>query len=219
MSLVSDSETSILSSANLPSANWPDFYQVGLWNYCQGSIVNNVYTVDNCTKTTGLFAFDFATIVKSASSADLTGIVDEFSANVVKSYKALSYAMTILFCLAAVFAVMEFVTGFFAFHSRGGSFCALIIAGLSLVCSLASIAIATAIYKLWVKAFFEASTSLEISASLGKTTYALGWAAAVAALLSAIFWFFSICVGSTRHARTEKDIIYTPVENPSSVRY
>ncbi|KAK7202837.1 actin cortical patch SUR7/pH-response regulator pali [Myxozyma melibiosi] len=188
----------------------PDSYKVGLWNYCTTTDSNTT-----CSKTKGLFYFNPISIIEEAAGADIT--VPSAVSTALKSVKALSYAMSILFCLAAVFAIMEFISGFFAFHSRGGSFCSLIISVMSFVCSLASIGIATGMFAAESKAF--SSSDLNISSSLNHTTLGLGWGAAVAALLASVFWFFSICVGSTRRTHAEKDIIYSPVENPSTVRY
>ncbi|KAK9459657.1 actin cortical patch SUR7/pH-response regulator pali [Lipomyces oligophaga] len=199
----------------------PDYYQVGLWTYCQGTREDlgsasetdstYSYTLTNCSKSHGLFYFNPLTVLEDAIGM---GSIEDYPSSIdtaLKSVKILSYAMAILFCLSAIFAVFQFGAGLFSFHSRGGSCCAMIFSIINFVCALAAIAIATALFLAESKAF--TNDTLNTTAELGKISIGLGWGAAAAALLSSVFWLFSICVGSTRSSVSEK-VVYTPVENP-----
>ncbi|KAK9463195.1 actin cortical patch SUR7/pH-response regulator pali [Lipomyces oligophaga] len=198
----------------------PDFYQVGLWTYCQGSRIEYdsasesttgySYSITNCSNSHGLFYFNPIAVLEDAIGM---GKIENYPSSIdtaLKSIKFLSYAMAILFCLSAIFAIFQVGAGLFSFHSRGGSLCALIFAMINSVCAVAGIAIATAIFYGESKAL--TNDTLNTSAEFGKIAIGLGWGAAASALLASTCWLFSICVGSTRSSVSEK-VVYR-VENP-----
>ncbi|KAJ8102755.1 actin cortical patch SUR7/pH-response regulator pali [Lipomyces tetrasporus] len=203
--------TTIAATAIDPS--FPDFYQVGLWNYCQGTISGDVYTVTNCTTPHGLFYFNPISVIEERLGISEIQNVPSQVDDALNAVRVVSYVMIILYCVSAIFAAMEFIAGFFSFHSRGGSFCTLIISLLALACIVVSTALATALYYVEARAFNDANSTLGTTASTNTTTFGIAWGAAAAAILATIFWFFSICCGSTRSSR-KNEVIYRPVDNP-----
>ncbi|KAK9451438.1 actin cortical patch SUR7/pH-response regulator pali [Limtongia smithiae] len=193
------------------SSDIPGFYQVGVWNYCKGSVNSTTgsgYTIDSCVKPSGLFYFNPVTVIEDAiDEGDIDNVPSSLT-SALKAAKAISYAMTILFCVSVIFSVMSFIAGFFSFHSRAGSFCTLIISMFTLASSVAAAGLATGLYVVEVKAINNADFG--ITATTGRVMFGIVWAAAAASIISAFFWFISICVGSTRRSVSEK-VVYEPV--------
>ncbi|KAK9318552.1 actin cortical patch SUR7/pH-response regulator pali [Lipomyces starkeyi] len=214
LSVTVQSNTVTAASIN-PS--FPDFFQVGLWNYCQGTISDNVYTITNCSATHGLFYFNPISIIEQNLGISSIDNVPSQVDSALNAVKAVSYVMIILYCVAAIFTTMEFIAGFFSFHSRGGSFCTLIISFLAMACVVAATALATALYFVEARAFNDANATLGTTASTDRTTFGIAWGAAVAAILASIFWLVSICCGSTRHS-SRSDVVYHPVDSPMGMR-
>ncbi|KAK9452644.1 actin cortical patch SUR7/pH-response regulator pali [Dipodascopsis uninucleata] len=196
-----------------------DFYQTGLWDYCQGTISGSTYTVTNCSKVDGIFSFNPVKIIESQTGYTIpTSVISGSLQKILDDVEPLSKAMVILFCAGTILAFIEVFSGFFSFRSRGGSLCSMILAALATVCLFASTVIASAMFVIEYKAINDSTDSIGVTATIGRTMFGIMWGAVVASALATIFWLFSICCGSTRSSRSEKQFVYSPVEPAYSTR-
>ncbi|KAK9481376.1 actin cortical patch SUR7/pH-response regulator pali [Lipomyces japonicus] len=198
----------------------PDFYQAGIWNYCQGTISDNVYNVTSCTKSKGLFAFNPISIIEDQLDVVISNLPSNVS-DALNTAKKIGNAIVVLYCASAIFFVFEFISGFFAFHSRGGSCCTMIFGLIAAALIIASSGLATGFSIVLRNAFQDNVSFFGITSQVNYNMIVLTWASAVAAIVAAIMWLFSIFCGSTRYSsrRTEKEFVYAPVEaQPYGVR-
>ncbi|KAK9369061.1 actin cortical patch SUR7/pH-response regulator pali [Lipomyces kononenkoae] len=197
-------------SAHSLDPNFPGFFQVGLWNYCEGSISDNTYTLTNCTATRGLFYFNPLTVIENRLGIDTIENVPSQVSTALNAVKAISYVMTILFIIGAAFTVMQAITGILSFRSR---ICTVISSLPALACLIVATALATALYYVEARAFQDANSTLGTTASINTVTFGIAWAAVVAAILATLFWCLSLCCGSSRDRR-KGQMVYHPVESP-----
>ena len=157
-----------------------DFYQIGLWGYCDGDIKNNKATVTECSKPKSEFYFD---------PSSVWGIKDELSKDFnhdLNVYKTVSKWMFIAYIAAFVVTIAQIFVGFFALCSRWGSYIATLFALLAFLLTTAASVTSTAMVSLF-------------SLSVGKKNiYTATWLAVVFSLGALIFWSFGVCCCSGR---------------------
>jgi tellurite resistance protein TehA-like permease len=100
---------------------------------------------------------------------------------------------------------IELFIGFFAFHSRTASCCSMLFAGIGCLFLFLASALATGIFIVYKDEFNKNLSSFGVTASLGSKAFILTWVAAAASLVSAVWWMFSICCGSTRYGRSHEE--------------
>ncbi|KAK9465319.1 actin cortical patch SUR7/pH-response regulator pali [Lipomyces arxii] len=198
----------LANDVNFP-ADRSETLQVGLWNYCiarDGALT--------CERVSGLFWFDPRVVLSHVTGLDNLNLSDTIT-KPLSAARPISYVMTIMYCASAIFAVMQFIAGFFSFHSRGGSICTMILAFFTSACIIVASSLATSLYYGEYRAYREfAATAADEVAFINRTTYGITWGAVVASLLAVVFWFFSICFGSTSsHRQRGNPVIYQPVDN------
>ncbi|KAK9238372.1 actin cortical patch SUR7/pH-response regulator pali [Lipomyces kononenkoae] len=190
--------------------SFPGFFQVGLWNYCEGTVSDNVYAVTNCTATHGLFYFNPLSVIEDRLGVGTIANVPSQVTSALQAAKAISYVMIILYCISAIVTAVEFITGLFCFSS---GICTVLASLPPLACLVVATALSTALYFVEAQAFNDANNVLGTTASTNTITFGIAWAAVAAAVLATIFWCFSFCCAPIRDRR-KSQVVYHPVDSP-----
>jgi hypothetical protein len=97
-----------------------DFYQVGLWSYCEGEKKDGVEKITYCSSSKTQFWFDPIEVwgLKNTSVQNVLG--DDLQKG-LNTYKKVAGWMNWAFIIATILTAAEFVVGFFAIFSRWGS--------------------------------------------------------------------------------------------------
>jgi hypothetical protein len=98
-----------------------DFYQVGLWSYCEGDKVDGKETITSCSTTKSNFWFDPFTVWELKDTSVQKALGDDLQKG-LDTYKKVAGWMVWSFIIAICLSAAEFILGFFAIFSRWGSF-------------------------------------------------------------------------------------------------
>jgi hypothetical protein len=101
-------------------SNVPDYYTIGLWNYCEGLTNGTFPTVTNCTGSSSTFWFNFTDIIGLESSWTEDLFPSQYKA-VIKVYKSLSRGNSAFLIMAVAANVLTLTFGVTATLSRWGS--------------------------------------------------------------------------------------------------
>lgn len=174
-----------------------DFYQIGLWGYCDGDINNNKTNVTECSKPKSEFYFNpFA--VWGLDSSDIEGELPSDYKKVMNIYKTVSKWMFIAYIIAFSVTVAEIVVGFFAICSRWGSCVTTLFALFAFLFTTAASITSTVVFSIFKSSLGTTLKAYGISLSLGKNMFAATWLAVAFSLAALIFWTFSVCCCSGR---------------------
>ena len=107
-----------------------DFYQVGLWSYCEGEKKDGVEKITYCSSSKTQFWFDPIDVwgLKNTSVQNVLG--DDLQKG-LNTYKKVAGWMNWAFIIATILTAAEFVVGFFAIFSRWGSLVTTILSTVS----------------------------------------------------------------------------------------
>jgi hypothetical protein len=97
-----------------------DFYDIGLWGYCDGDVTSGNYKTQNCSKPKAEFYFNPITIWQLNDTGVEDVLPDDLS-KALNVYKNVSKWMFIAYIVAFVATIVELVVGLFAICSRWGS--------------------------------------------------------------------------------------------------
>jgi hypothetical protein len=171
-----------------------DFYTVGLWNYCSGSIDSNsgVETLHYCSPRQRNYWFN---------PVDVWGLQNDAADNVfgndlqkpLDAYQKIAGWMFTAYAVAFFVTVLEIIVGFFALFSRWGSFVTTIVSGVSSFFVLAASITATAMYGALVGGFHTVLSPYHIDASLGGRMLTVTWLTCAFSVGAGLFWLFSVC--------------------------
>jgi hypothetical protein len=179
-----------------------DFYQIGLWGYCDGDVKKDKTTVKECSKPKNEFYFDPLS-VWGLDSTSMDELSKEFNHDLNVS-KTVSKWMYIAYIAAFIMIIAEILVGFFAIYSRTGGYIATVVALLAFLFTTAASVRSTALISL----FDSSRTTLKaygISLSVGKQIYTATWLAVVFSLGALIFWTFIVCCCSGRSLYAHRD--------------
>lgn len=98
-----------------------DFYQVGVWNYCEGDITDGKETITYCSKRQNYFWFNPMDIWKLNNETAQKVFPDEMQKG-LDAYHKVSRWMFTSFMIAVALTVGEILIGISAIFSRWGSF-------------------------------------------------------------------------------------------------
>jgi hypothetical protein len=108
-----------------------DFYQVGLWNYCEGDTDDKgKETITYCSPRKANFWFNPVDVweLKHHKAEDIFN--DEMN-DALKTYEKIAKWMFTAYLIAIILTAVEFVVGIFAIFSRWGSLVTTIISTVS----------------------------------------------------------------------------------------
>ncbi|KAJ5669089.1 hypothetical protein N7462_010159 [Penicillium macrosclerotiorum] len=194
---VNASEVSDIIQQLQDDSTLADFYQFGLWSYCDGNISNSKFSVEECSKPKSEFYFDPLSVWGLEDSAVKDELPDDYN-KLMKVYKAVSKWMFIAYLIAFIVTIVQILVGFFAICSRWGSCVTTIFAAVAFLFTTAASVTSTVLFvvmKGTIKATLEA---YGITLSMGKNIFVATWLAVAFSLAGLIFWFFSICCCSGR---------------------
>lgn len=100
--------------------NVKDFYDIGLWGYCDGDISNGNYKTTKCSDPKAQFYFDPIDIWK-LNNTGVKDLLPDGLEKGLKVYKNVSKWMFIAYIVAFAATLAELVVGLFAICSRWGS--------------------------------------------------------------------------------------------------
>lgn len=97
-----------------------EFYDIGLWGYCDGDVSNGNYKTDNCSKPKAEFYFNPITVWR-LNDTGVENVLPSDLSHALNVYKNVSKWMFIAYIIAFIATVVELVVGVFAICSRWGS--------------------------------------------------------------------------------------------------
>ncbi|KAL4862079.1 hypothetical protein BDV12DRAFT_190664 [Aspergillus spectabilis] len=168
----------------------PEFYTIGLWNYCEGSANGTGPAIINCTASTPTFWFNFTDILSLESSWTEELFPSQYK-SVIKVYKSLSKANSAFFIMAVTANVLTIAFGLTATLSRWGSSFTSLFAVASVVFNLVRLILAIAAYFL-LAGIFKLSLN-GIGVTLGQPMLVAGCLATGFSILASFFWLLSSC--------------------------
>ncbi|KAJ5281049.1 hypothetical protein N7478_006421 [Penicillium angulare] len=194
---VSSSDVSDVIDQLKSDSTLADFYQIGLWGYCDGDITNNKKDVSTCSNPKAEFYFD----PFSVWGLDDSSVEDELPSDynkLMKIYKAVSKWMFIAYLIAFIATIVEIVVGFFAICSRWGSCVTTLVAVFAFIFTAAGSITSTVLFSIFRSTLKGTLEAYGITLSMGKNIYIATWLATAFSLAAVIFWTFSVCCCSGR---------------------
>ncbi|CAI7664502.1 unnamed protein product [Penicillium bialowiezense] len=201
---VSDSDITKLINTLQDDSTIADFYDIGLWGYCQGNITNNKDTVSSCTKPKAEFYFNPSDVL-GVSESELEEELGSSVKKIMKVYKAVSKWMFIAYLVAFIATCAQILVGIFAIFSRWGSCVTTIVSIVSFLFTLGASLTSTIMFSIAKGSLGTAMEAYGIEVSMGKNIYAATWLAVAFSLGGTLFWMFSTCCCSGRSPYGHKD--------------
>jgi len=199
-------------SAKASSKELKDFYQVGLFSYCEGDIVNNKTGEEKitfCSARKFQFHFDPLAVWQLNNTSVQTILGDKYDSG-MKVYAKVAGWMNWAFVITLVLTVVEFVVGFFAIFSRWGSLVTTVVSTAQTIFALAAAITATAVYGTVTGVFKTVLEPYNIDASMGSRMLATLWIAVAFSIASGFFWLISICCCSGKSPHKKIAVEKTP---------
>ncbi|CDM33425.1 hypothetical protein DTO013E5_7294 [Penicillium roqueforti] len=185
-------------------ANISDFYDIGLWGYCEGNITNSTDTVSSCTDPKAEFYFNPSTIL-GVSETELEKEIGSDLKKTMKIYKAVSKWMFIAYLVAFIATCAQVLLGIFAIFSRWGSCVTTIVSIVSFLFTLGASLTSTIMFSIAKSSLGTVLEVYGIDVSLGKNIYAATWLAVAFSLGATFFWMLSTCCCSGRSPYGHRD--------------
>lgn len=211
---VSDSDVSKLITTLQDDSTIADFYDIGLWGYCQGNITDSKTTVTSCTDPKAEYYFNPSSVL-GVSESELEQELGSGVKKIMKVYKAVSKWMFIAYLIAFIATCAQILVGIFAICSRWGSCVTTIVSIVSFLFTLAASLTSTIMFSIAKGSLGTAMKAYGIEVSMGKNIYAATWLAVAFSMGGTLFWMFSTCCCSgrspyghkNRHNRDSRDSI------------
>jgi len=173
-----------------------DFYQVGLWGYCEGY---NDRGVTWCAKPRNWYWFDPVEIITRQLLKGAKITLPEDIAKPLELAKGASYWMFVSWIVGAVFTFLSICGSWMAIYSHWAAGYTGAVAGLAMGGITIAAALATTIYSLF-RNTFEKAPEVTISGILGREMFAYMWMAAAFDMVA-----FVLHCGMCFCVRTEKE--------------
>jgi hypothetical protein len=211
-------------NAKASAGDIKDFYKVGLWNYCEGSIDDKgVETVTFCSPRKSKFWFN-PIEVWQLQGTQLQEHADKQLGNALRAYEKASGWMFTAYIVAICLTAGELVVGILAIFSRWGSFVTALVSSVSslfqpilllephlIIISqvqtffiIGAAATSTALFAILLGAFETVFKPLNVKASMGNQMLAVLWLGVVFSVASGFFWTISVCCCSGRSPHNKK---------------
>ncbi|KAL4804788.1 SUR7/PalI family-domain-containing protein [Aspergillus unguis] len=178
--------------------NIPDFYNIGLFGYCEGNITsNNDYKVSNCSHPEAQFWFNPVDIWNLKSLGLENAIPDDLQ-DALNVYKNVSKWMCVAYIIAFAATALEILLGITAIFSRWGSCVTTLVSIAAFLFTAAASATSTAMFAVIRGVFNDKIKPYGIEGDMGSNIYAATWLATAFSLAAALFWAVSSCCCSGR---------------------
>ncbi|EKV08089.1 Integral membrane protein [Penicillium digitatum] len=185
-------------------AHIADFYDIGLWGYCEGNSTKTTDTVSSCTDPKAQFYFNPASVL-GVSETQLEKELGNSMKRIMKVYKAVSKWMFIAYIVAFIATCVQVLLGIFAIFSRWGSCVTTIVSIVSFLFTLGASLTSTIMFSIAKGSLRAALKVYSVNVALGKNIYVATWLAVAFSLGATIFWLLSTCCCSGRSPYSRKD--------------
>ncbi|KAI9827069.1 MAG: hypothetical protein M1819_007061 [Sarea resinae] len=176
-----------------------DFYQVGVWNFCEGY---DDQGVTRCARPETLYWFNPVDIILNELLAGATIALPATITDALHLAKTASHWMFGLFLTGAILSYLMIFLVPLSIYTRWASLPISIITFLAALCVTAATIIATAMFIIF-RNVFTGATEVNIGAKLGSEMFAFMW---IASAFSILGWLFQLgmccCCASRRDVRT-----------------
>ena len=188
-----------------------DFYQVGLFSYCEGETNNKTGEdkITYCSARKFQFYFDPLKVWGMNGTSLQAALGDKYDDG-MNVYKKVAGWMNWAFVIVIVLTPIEFIVGFFAIFSRWGSFVTTIISTAQTVFAIAAAATATATYGTLVGVFKTALEPYNIDIDMGSQMLSTLWLGVAFSIGSGFFWLISVCCCSGKSPHKKMVVEKTP---------
>ncbi|KAJ5103247.1 hypothetical protein N7532_003776 [Penicillium argentinense] len=205
ISTVSADEVSDVLKTLQDDSQLADFYSIGLWGYCQGSIENGDYKTEKCSKPKAEFYFDPLDVWGLSDNEAIKNELPDDYNKIMKVYKAVSKWMFIAYLVAFILGIVELLIGIFAICSRWGSCVTTLFAVLFFLFTAAASITSTVLFSVVDGSAGTLLKAYGITLDIGKNMLAATWIAVAFALFGVFFWTFSVCCCSGRSPYNHKN--------------
>lgn len=204
---------SILINSIARTLGLHDFYQVGLWNFCEG--YGN--TVDACSKPRTMYWFNPVEILLSELLAGATStrsppifvncLVSDHSllvalpSNIIDALALVRKAsrwMFALFLTGACLTVPSILLAPLSIYTRWASLPLTVLAFLAALTTTVAAVVASAMFVIFKEAIHSAADSVNIGVELGAKMFAFMWVASGASILGWLIQFGGCCCCASR---------------------
>ncbi|CAN9117510.1 unnamed protein product [Alternaria alternata] len=195
----------------LSSKELKDFYQVGLFSYCEGDkdAESGKETITYCSARKFQFHFDPLAIWQMNNTNIQEVLGDKYDSG-MNAYKKAAGWMNWAFVITLVLTAVEFVVGFFAIFSRWGSLVTTVISTAQTIFAILAAATATAIYGTITGVFKTVLEPYNIGSSMGSQMLSVLWLAVAFSIGSGFFWLISVCCCSGKSGHKKMVVEKTP---------
>jgi len=190
---ISGSQTLLLNSI-ARSVGLHDFYQIGLWNFCEG--YNDVGLTD-CSKPQSLY---WCNPVKIILSELLAGATVQLPAEINSILDLIKLASHLMFGFFITGTVLNFVcifVSFVALFSRWWSFALALLTFVTALLTVAATIIATVMFVIF-RNVITSEQGLNIEASIGNQMFAFMWIASACTLAAFVIHLSLTCCCASR---------------------
>ena len=171
-----------------------DFYQVGLWNYCQGYGDE----ITDCSDPQALYWFNPVEIILSQLLAGATIALPTAILDALDLVKLASQWMFSLFMAGACCSFVAIFVMPLSVYTRWATLPIAIFAFLSALMTTAATLIATVMFLIFKNVVQDAEEDINIEASLGTKMFAFMWIAAVCTMVGWIVQLSLCCCCASR---------------------
>lgn len=172
-----------------------DYYQVGLWGYCEGYYGRGI---SRCSKPKHWFWFNPVEIITHQLLRGAKIALPQDIALPLDLARAASYWMYVCWVVSMAFTLLSICTGWMAIYSHLAAGFTGAVVGIAMTSTMIAAATATTVYSLF-RSTFEKAPEVTISGILGQEMFVYMWMAS-GFLLGAFVLHCAMCCGM----RTEK---------------
>ncbi|KAL8975286.1 MAG: hypothetical protein Q9197_000498 [Variospora fuerteventurae] len=185
---------SILINSIARTLGLHDFYQVGLWNFCEG--YGN--TVDACSKPRTMYWFNPVEILLSELLAGATIALPSNIIDALALVRKASRWMFALFLTGACLTVPSILLVPLSIYTRWASLPLTVLAFLAALTTTVAAIVASAMFVIFKEAIHSAADTVNIGVELGAKMFAFMWIASGAAILGWLIQFGGCCCCASR---------------------
>ncbi|KAL9021358.1 MAG: hypothetical protein Q9185_001469 [Variospora sp. 1 TL-2023] len=185
---------SILINSIARTLGLHDFYQVGLWNFCEG--YGN--TVDACSKPRTMYWFNPVEILLSELLAGATIALPSNIIDALALVRKASRWMFALFLTGTCLTVPSILLAPLSIYTRWASLPLTVLAFLAALTTTVAAIVASAMFVIFKEAIHSAADTVNIGVELGAKMFAFMWIASGAAILGWLIQFGGCCCCASR---------------------
>ncbi|KAF2653949.1 hypothetical protein K491DRAFT_495259 [Lophiostoma macrostomum CBS 122681] len=194
-----------LQSQAKTNGDLKDFYQVGLFGYCSGTIDDKTKkeTVEFCSPRKTGFYFDPIEVWGLNNTSVQVAFPKEMTDG-LNAYRKVAKWMFAAYATALGFTAGTILVGISALFSRWGSLITTIVQTLQCLFFFGAATTSTAVYASLVGVFETVMKQYNIHSGLGKNMLIVVWFGVALSLAANLFWTISICCcsGASAHKKT-----------------